>query len=88
MFAAGQGDFDTRPLHPWVESVCLLDDIGDEGSADASGSFEEVETAIRGGADPLRVSDAICQSKRRYQFFVKLRNLLRGDRKRGPRCAW
>ena len=79
MLAAGESDFDARPLDPGIEAVRLLDDVGDKGAADTCSSFKEVEAAIRGRADPFRVGDAIRQSECSDQLLVKLRNLFRRD---------
>src|SRR6201996_7252382 len=52
----------------WSSDVCssdlgVLDDVGDVGSADAGGGFEEVEAAVRVGADELGVSDPVVQAQ-------------------------
>ena len=54
-------DFDASPLGPEIESGGVLDDVGDEGSADAGGDLEEVVAAV-GRADVFSMGDAAHQA--------------------------
>ena len=44
--AAQVGDFDAGPFAPEIDAGGVFDDVGDEGSADAGGDFEEVVAAV------------------------------------------
>ena len=49
-------DFEARPLAPEVDARGGLDDVGNVGTTDAGGDFDEIEFAVGVGAEELGMS--------------------------------